>query len=78
MKFLLYLFFIVLIAFYSCSDNNATEVNVPVDTTITPANAITDLYIDSAVLEAYIKSDGKDDENASLIRKFYKSRKYQY
>ena len=78
MKFILFLSLPVLISLHSCSDNNATVVNVPLDTTITPANAITDLYIDSIMLEEYIKSKGQEDENASLMRNFYKSRNYQY
>lgn len=78
MKFLLFLFFIFSMAYYSCTDNNATVVNVPLDTTITPANAITDLYIDSLMLEDFITAKGKKDEEASLLRNFYKSRNYQY
>lgn len=78
MKFLFLPLISVLIILASCSDNHATVVNVPLDTTITPANAITDLYTDSLTLETYIQSENLEDSSTSLLKNFYKSRNYQY
>ncbi|MBA2501173.1 MAG: L,D-transpeptidase family protein [Chitinophagaceae bacterium] len=79
MKIALLIICISILSFISaCSDNNAREVFVNRDTTITSANAITDLFIDSTLLELYIDSNKTDEANASLMRNFYKSRNYQY
>lgn len=78
MKVSYLILFPLLIILNSCSNNNATVINVPVDTTITPVNAITDLFVDSVELENFINDQQLTEQEAALINNFYKSRNYQY
>lgn len=48
------------------------------DTTITPKNAVTKLYIDSLELEQYINSAQLEDSTATRLRNFYNSRNFQF
>lgn len=74
--------FIIVIFFNTatsgCSENNASPVVVPRDTTITPGVAITDLQLDSTALQQFINTENIDDPIATLMQDFYNSRNYQY
>jgi L,D-transpeptidase YcbB len=58
---------------------NSRKTSSPVlrDTTITPSLAVTELRLDSNLLEKYIEQHLKDDNDASLLRNFYNSRNFQ-
>jgi L,D-transpeptidase YcbB len=73
----LFIFLFALI-FIQCADNSATVVTVPRDTTITPANAYTNFFLDSNNVESFIIQKNLDDSTAALMRNFYNSRNYQY
>lgn len=47
------------------------------DMSITAENAYSDLFLDSAALENYIKGEKVTDETARKLRSFYNSRNYQ-
>lgn len=48
------------------------------DTTITPENAFTDLFLDSLRLERFLDEQQIDSATAQGMRSFYNSRNYQY
>jgi L,D-transpeptidase YcbB len=48
------------------------------DTTITPVNAYTDMFLDSNAVENFIKSKNIEEGDARAIRSFYNTRNYQY
>jgi L,D-transpeptidase YcbB len=48
------------------------------DMSITPANAYSDLFLDSAAMEQYIQQQRLNDTLARDIRNFYNTRNYQY
>jgi L,D-transpeptidase YcbB len=48
------------------------------DTTISPSNAYTDLFLDSAALENFINSKKIQEGDARALRSFYNTRNYQY
>ncbi len=53
-------------------------VPVPRDNSITAANAYTDLFLDSATVDAFIKENALNDTIAIQVRNFYNARNYQY
>jgi L,D-transpeptidase YcbB len=56
-----------------------TEDGTPVrDQSITAANAYSDLFLDSASVEQYIKSHSLDATQAQDVRNFYNRRNYQF
>ncbi|MFN2458184.1 MAG: murein L,D-transpeptidase [Chitinophagaceae bacterium] len=59
------------------SSNEATTPP-PRDVTITPENSYSDLFLDSAAVEAFIINKKMDDATAVAIRNFYNMRNYQY
>ncbi len=62
----------------SCNNSNSRPVQSVKDTTITVANAVTDLFIDSLQLEQFITSAELDESKGATMRNFYISRNYQY
>lgn len=75
----IFLFFICSAAvFTSCADKKVKYETVERDTTITRANAYSDIFIDSLKLEAFLSSENLADTSAILIRNFYNSRNYQF
>ncbi len=48
------------------------------DQTITPKNAVTKLYVDSAQMEKFIVSQQLEDSSATRLRNFYNSRNFQF
>jgi murein L,D-transpeptidase YcbB/YkuD len=55
----------------------ATQV-VPRDKSITPANAYTQLFFDSAAMEKFIVTYSLNDSLVNRMRSFYNSRNYEY
>lgn len=64
----------------SCREKNAQASipRVPRDTTITPQNAVTQLSLDSLLVEKFISNEVESDTIATKIRNFYNARNYQY
>lgn len=54
------------------------EKKVIRDTTITPVNAVTKLYVDSVEMEKYIGDQQLEDSAATRLRNFYNSRNFQF
>ena len=48
------------------------------DESITPANAYSDLFLDSNAIENYIQKEKLADSSANAMRNFYKVRNFQY
>ncbi len=76
MKKSLYLFISILIV--ACSNGAGKNKIVERDTTITPQNAFTNLFLDSTQVARYIEENGKDDSVANKMKNFYNSRNYQF
>ncbi|RZJ99347.1 MAG: hypothetical protein EOO43_26725 [Flavobacterium sp.] len=71
--------------FKSESANNTTDsVNATMsavvvrDLSITPANAYSDLFLDSTAVEQYIQQENLNDTLARDLRNFYNSRNFQF
>ena len=68
--------------FNTTADNNAKKAEVvaipPRDLSVTSDNSYSDLFLDSAVIEYYIKSENIIDSAAQNIRHFYNARNYQF
>ena len=63
---------------FSCSQKQSSSIiKVERDTTITVANAFTNLFLDSALLADYIQDSQLDDSLSLLMQNFYNSRNYQ-
>lgn len=62
---------------FACNQPDAVKVTQR-DTTITPANAFTQLTLDSMSVELYIQKRELPESTANLIRSFYNSRNYQF
>ena len=69
-------FVFTIAACQSTGDSATTELKR--DTTITKANAYSDLFFDSLRLENYVAQSGWHDSLTKAIRNFYNSRNYQY
>ena len=69
---------IVLILFNSCHGQQAKNIAVERDTTITPATSFSKLFFDTAKLEVFIKEQEAGDSAAGQLRNFYKRRNYQF
>lgn len=50
----------------------------PVNTSITPANAYNDLFLDSSAIAAFITSEKLDDTTANRLRSFYNVRNFEF
>jgi len=58
---------------------NESEVGIPKrDLSITSENSYSDLFLDSAIVEHYIKSENIGDSAAQGLRHFYSARNYQF
>jgi murein L,D-transpeptidase YcbB/YkuD len=58
---------------------SSVEMGVPLrDLSITSDNSYSDLFLDSAIVEHYIKSENIGDSAAQRLRYFYNSRNYQF
>lgn len=75
---LLFIFFIVIIYASCTGKGKVSGVQVPRDTSITPAVAFTSLILDSIKVEKYIASDAREKDLVPEIRNFYNTRNYQY
>lgn len=65
--------------FYRCNGHSAGIPDpAPRDTTITPAKAVTQLVLDSAYVERFIKSGKLAEKEAVRLRNFYNHRNYQF
>ena len=67
---------LLVILFANCKQKE--EKKVVRDTTITPKNAVTRLYVDSAEMEKYIAGHQLEDSSANRLRNFYNSRNFQF
>lgn len=64
---------------FSCKGKKEPRVIVqPRDTTITIANAHSDLFLDSTAMEQFISRQDMSDTLADRMRNFYNGRNYQY
>ena len=67
------------ILLYRCNGHSAGIPDpVPRDTTITPAQAVTRLVLDSAYVERFIKTIKLEEKEAVRLRNFYNNRNYQF
>lgn len=66
----------VIILFSNCQRKE--EKKVVRDTTITPKNAVTILFVDSMEMEKYIVGLQLEDTAANRLRNFYNSRNFQF
>lgn len=57
---------------------SSTLAIVPRDESINAQNAYTDLFLDSAAVEAYIQKGKLNDSTARGVRNFYNARNFQY
>jgi len=74
----LLLAFAALMFFSSCGQTDPPPVQVPRDTTITEANAVSEIFLDSLQVERFIQQEALADTNAVRFRNFYNSRNYQF
>lgn len=75
----LYLALIAAICLYGCNTGER-QAGIPVqtrDTSIQAANSYTDIFLDSARLDAYLRDREPSDSTGRLMRNFYNSRNYQ-
>ena len=78
MKKLLPVLLIISIVFIKCKQRETKPVETPRDTTITVVNSFTDLFLDSLIIDNFLKNQQLDDTAASRIKSFYNSRNYQF
>lgn len=64
--------------FSGCNGKTQKYEAIERDTTITKANAYSDIFIDSLKVEAFLAAGTVADTSAILIRNFYNSRNYQF
>jgi hypothetical protein len=60
------------------SKSNNKQTRVARDNTITPANAYSEIFLDSVFLENFIVKEVKTDSIAHYMRNFYNSRNYNF
>ncbi len=73
------LLFIAVFCFaYSCQHGKPATIKIERDTTITPANAYSNLFFDSTSLENYLQKTQWHDSLKQAMRNFYNSRNYQF
>ena len=78
MKTILLPLLFISIVFIKCGQKETKPVETPRDTTITVGNSFTDLFLDSSIIDNFLKKQQLDDTAASRIRSFYNSRNYQF
>jgi len=71
------LLLVMVMAACGSSTIKETAPPVPRDTTITPANAYTNIFLDSLVLERLMQQKALPDTLAQRLRNFYNGRNYQ-
>ena len=66
--------------FFSCNDVSQKQVGTVTkrDTTITTANAFSQLFLDSLNLEHFLEKEVTGDSMANYMRSFYNSRNYSF
>ncbi|HVE60362.1 MAG TPA: L,D-transpeptidase family protein [Chitinophagaceae bacterium] len=69
---------LISLVFIKCKQKETRQVETPRDTTITIINSFTDLFLDSSIINSFLKDKQLDDTAASRIRSFYNSRNYQF
>ncbi len=57
---------------------NDVQYNLPRDTTITPTNSYSDMFLDSSTIETYINNKTVSADDAQTLRGFYNPRNYGY
>ncbi len=72
------LLLLIIVLFTDCKSKNAKQVITERDKTITPENAFSELFLDSARLEQFIMAKEIKDSAAVLLRNFYNSRNYEF
>src|SRR4051812_30143569 len=77
MKLFFFMLFTVLF-FSHCKNSNSNRISTVRDTTITSTNSFSELFLDSAKLEALITEQKLQDSAANRIRNFYKTRNYNF
>ena len=75
-SYVLLTIFIVLLS--ACISGSGTHEITQRDTTITRANAFSELFMDSIMVETFIREHRLEDSAAGLMRNFYNSRNYQF
>jgi murein L,D-transpeptidase YcbB/YkuD len=65
------------VLFFSCGQDRPKGKKVQRDVTITPSNAFTGLFLDSAQVAGFIGEVQLDDSVSHLLRNFYNSRNFQ-
>ncbi len=78
MKKFLLLLLVVSFLLIHCSQKKSRVVATQRDTTITKANAFSELFLDSTRLEQFVTEHKMEDSAANLLRNFYNSRNYQF
>lgn len=66
------------ISFVSCRQSSSAGKIIPRDTTITIANAYSNLFMDSLILEKFISKEINSDSLALQLRNFYNARNYGF
>ncbi len=69
---------VLIILFSDCKSRNESTPATQRDTTITKANAFSELFLDSLSVESFIGKHGLEESAAGLVRNFYSSRNYQF
>jgi murein L,D-transpeptidase YcbB/YkuD len=79
-SFIVFAVFIFFLVNMSCKQgkSNDKQKRVVRDTTITPANAYSEIFLDSVLLENFIIKEVKTDSIAHYMRNFYNSRNYNF
>ena len=72
------LLLLITIFFSNCNSQSPNAIAVQRDTTITPATSFSKLFLDSLMLETFIKSNQGENSSAEKLRNFYKGRNYQF
>jgi hypothetical protein len=81
----IFLIVVTLSSFFLACVNNSTkrgnrhsESELTRNTSVTAANAVNDLFTDSAALENFISQQNLDDSEATRIRAFYYDRNFEF
>jgi len=72
------LFILISFCFCACGQSQSEAKQVQRDTSVTTKTSVSDLFVDSSVLERFIREQDVREERAVQLRNFYKSRNYEY
>ncbi len=64
--------------FCACSQSSSEVKQVQRDRSVTKVTSVSELFVDSSLVEEFIKDRDVDDERAVQLRNFYRSRNYEY